>query len=152
MTFNSMNELKNYILTRSQVAIERAQERILMIINHFLSEYYHEFDPVVYERTYQLLRSLIKSDVKYTGDGWEAEVYFDATLLDYSMKLVNGNFVPNENGWTGEQVLTTAMTGDKPHGGYAQGTQIWNESLKILNKSTYKFLKQMLIESGVPIK
>lgn len=161
MKFSSTNELKNYILTHSQVAVEKAREKVALVINHFLSEFYKEFDPDVYERTEQLLNSLIKTDVVSTANGWVAKVYFDLNELDYSWKLVNGQRVEKKN-WShigdtnsDEQVLETAMIGDYPHGGYkgASGnTQIWIESMKILNKNGIKMLKEELIRAGIPVK
>lgn len=162
MTFNSLDELKNYILSRSQVAIEQAQEKVAMIINHFLTEYYREFEPEVYVRTYQLLRSLIKSDVKCTGNGWYAEVYFDLSALDYSTRVVpaqfawaSGDNTYHRQPWNGGNtawVLGTAMTGGLPHGGYTGGTAIWTESMKVLNKEAIKILKEKLIAAGVPVR
>ena len=162
MTFDSLDELKNYILTKSQVAIEMAQEKVSMIINHFLTEYYREFEPEVYVRTYQLLRSLIKSDVQYTGNGWVAEVYFDIGALDYSTRVVpsqfswaSGNNTYHRQPWDDGNtawVLNTAMTGGLPHGGYAGGTAIWTESMKVLDKQAIKILKEKLIAAGIPIR
>lgn len=162
MTFDSLDALKNHILSQSQVAIEQAQEKIAMIINHFLMDYYKEFEPEVYVRTYQLLNSLIKSDVKYTGNGWVAEIYFDIGALDYSTRIVPPQFAGASSNntfhrepWNGGNtawVLDTAMTGGLPHGGYAGGTAIWTDSMKILTKEAIQILKEKLIAAGVPIR
>lgn len=165
MTFKSIEELKNYILSQSGAAIKAAQEKIANIINHFLTEYYREFDPEVYVRTEQLLRSLIKSDVISTPNGWYAEVYFDLDALDYSTRVVpqgqswssyasSDNTYHREN-WTKENdewVLKTAMTGSRPHGGYATGTAIWNESMNVLSKEGIAILREKLMQAGVPIR
>lgn len=162
MTFNSIDELKNYILSQSGVAIKEAQEKIANIINHFLTEYYREFEPEVYVRTYQLLCSLIKSDVKSTPNGWYAEVYFDLDALDYATRVVPSQFAwassdntYHRNDWTKENdewVLETAMTGSRPHGGYASGTAVWKESMNVLSKEGIAILKEKLIQAGVPVK
>ena len=149
MTFTSMDALKNYILSRSKDAIARSQEQIYQVINRFVKEYYAEWSPAVYERTYQLFRSLVKSDIKSTGNGWIAEVYFDLEALDYHMKLVNGVKVPNQ-GWSEEKTLQSAARGE--HGGYKVGTAIWADPVAILTNEGYEILKRMLIESGIPIK
>ena len=165
MVFNSLDELKNYILTQSQVAIEKAQEKVAIIIKHFLDEYYKEFSPEVYIRTNQLLNSLVKSDIKNVGDGWVAEVYFDISKLDYSKREVpkgqpwsdyaSENNTYRRNNWTKENdewVLETAMIGSKPHGGYAGGTAIWTESMEVLDKQAIKILKEELIKAGIPVR
>lgn len=168
MTFDSIEAFKSYILKQSEVAIKNAQDKVGNIINHFLTEYYKEYDPEVYVRTYQLLKSLVKSDVKRVGDSWVAEVYFDLDALNYATRIVpqgqswsawaSPESTFHRNDWTHENdkwVLETAMTGGntgRPHGGYASGTQVWNESLKILNVEAINILKEKLIQAGVPVK
>ena len=162
MTFDSTDALKNYILTHSEVALEKARDKVAMVINHFLTQYYKEFKPEVYVRTEQLLRSLIKSRVELTPNGWAAEVYFDLDALDYSTRVVPARFTGassnntyHRDDWTKENdawVLETAMTGEYPHGGWADGTAIWTESMKVLSKQGIDLLKQELIKAGIPIK
>ena len=149
MTFDSMDALKNYILSKSKVAIQLAQERVYLVIHRFVKEYYAEFSPEVYERTYQLFRSLVKSDIKSTGNGWTAEVYFDLDALDYHMKRVNGREVPNK-GWSEMKTLEAAMAGS--HGGYTDGTPIWDYSIAVLSQEGYHILKKSLIDAGIPVK
>lgn len=162
MTFKSAKELENYILSHSKVAIEQARERVYDIIAKFLLRFYSEFEPSLYERTYQLLCSLVKTQATPTKNGWIAEVYFDVNSLDYSMKTLKnigswrnsykqGNWSDENDAW----VLKTAMTGDYPHGGYsgASGnTQIWTESMKVFNQDAIEILKQELINAGIPVK
>ena len=149
MVFKNTEDLKNYILMRSQGAIVKAQEQIYAIINRFLKEYYAEFSPSLYERTYQLFQSLVKTDIVSTGNGWIAEVYFDLDALDYSIKRLHGVNVPNK-GWSEEKTLGAAMHGS--HGGYTSGTAVWDESLNVLNAEAINILKRMLISEGIPIK
>ena len=167
MTFDSVDALKSYILSRSEVAVKLAQERVYQVINRFVKEYYAEFTPEVYERTYQLFRSLVKTGIKQTGNGYVAEVYFDASNLDYKIKHlhshpVEGGFMnpynhvvtpdgtfQNSKGDAGK-VLESAAHGS--HGGYTSGTALWDDSLKVLNKEAYNMLKKALIDAGIPVK
>lgn len=156
MTFKSIEEFKNHILTKSEPAIRIAQDKITMIINHFLTQFYNEYDPTVYVRTEQLLRSLTKKRVVSTPNGWKAEVYFDIDALDYhihTMKVKDKIYTyEDKNGWSNEQILDNTMTGSLPHGGAAGGTAIWNESVKALNFDAVDILKGELIKAGIPIK
>ena len=149
MTFNSLDELKNYILSHSKYAIQKAQEQAYQVVNRFVKEYYSEFSPAVYERTYQLFRSLVKTDVKSTDNGWVAEVYFDLDALDYHMKRINGVEVPNK-GWSEMKTLEAAMAGS--HGGYTDATPIWDYSIAVLSQEMYHILKRMLIDAGIPVR
>ena len=154
MTFNSMEELKNYILSCSKEAIEMAQIRVFDIIDKFLERFYSEYTPVLYERTRQLLHSLVTTDIKSTGNGWVAEVYFDASLMDHSIKGLQGIGMWYNKGWSEEKILETAMIGEHPHGGWptTNETQIWTESMKVLNKDAINILKQELINAGIPVR
>ena len=165
MIFKSIKELENHILTKSEVAVKLAQEKAAMIINHFLTQFYNEFSPEWYARTEQLLRSLVKSEVRQTSNGWVAEVYFDSGALDYSTRIIpaqlsHSDKISNENTyhrnpWTDENtawVLETAMTGSLPHGGYVDGTAIWTESMRVLDKEAINILKEKLIQAGIPVK
>lgn len=148
MIFNSVDEIKNYILSHSSSAINQAKEQIYQVINSFVKEYYTEYSPTMYERTYQLYKSLVKTDVISTGDGWEATIYFDLDKLDYYMKKINGREYPNK-GWSETKTLDAAAHGS--HGGYESGTAIWDDAIKVLNKEGYNILKNALIQNGIPI-
>lgn len=149
MTFNSVDELKSYILSHSASAVGMAQERVFQVIDRFVKQYYAEFSPEMYERTYQFYRSLVKTDIISTGNGWVAEVYFDVDALDYAMKRVNGIERPNK-GWSEQKTLDAAMAGS--HGGYTGGTPIWEYSIAILSQEAYHILKRALIDAGIPVK
>ena len=160
MTFDSLDALKNYILSRSQVAIKMAQERVFKIIEDFLLKYYEEFSPEVYIRTYQLLCSLVKTDVKKTDNGWVAEIYFDVDALDYSMRVVPSQFswaspqnTYRRENWTHENdIAVFEMAAHGSHGGYTSGTAVWDDPIKVLKKEGINILKQSLIAAGVPVR
>lgn len=171
MTFKSIDDIKKYILLHSKDAVQKTQEQAYQVINRFVKEYYSEFSPSVYERTYQLFRSLVKTDVKSTGNGWVAEVYFDLDTLDYHIKNFtkpeyynkdkggyehpykneispNGKF--NNEGWSEMKTLEAAMAGS--HGGYTDGTPIWDYSIAVLSQEMYHILKRMLNDAGIPVR
>ena len=83
MTFHSIEELKQYILSHSQNALQKATEQVYQIINRFVKEFYAEYSPSMYDRTYQLYQSLVKTDVEVSGNGCTAYVYFDFSSLVY---------------------------------------------------------------------
>lgn len=149
MTFKSIEALKNHMISHIQSAILKSQEQIYQIIDRFVKEYYAEFTPEMYERTYQLYRSLVKSDIIVIGNECKAHVYFDIDALDYAMKTIGGKSIPNK-GWSEEKTLLAAAHGS--HGGYAKGTAIWDKPLSILNTEAYNILKRMLISEGIPLK
>ena len=154
MTFKNEKQLKDFLLAKCKSAIVQAEERIYRVIDGALKQYYDEFKPDEYIRTQKLLNSLVKSDVKKVGNGYEAEVYFDESQLNYEQGIMPLQHTP-EHGmygwatWGAEEVLDTAMNGS--HGGYIDGTAIWGTSKAVLG-NIYALIKKELIAQGVPIK
>lgn len=144
MVFNSVEEIKAYILSQSASAINQAKEMIYQVLDKFVKQYYAEYSPEMYERTYQLYRSLVKTDIVSTGDGWEATVYFDFNRLVYT----------SGSSPSGKQVMDAAAYGGHGAEGLrvVQGkTGIWNDSIVILDKQAYEILKKTLLQNGIPI-
>lgn len=150
MVFKSIEEFESYVLAKCGNAVASAEQKVHSVIDSFLSTYYGEFAPDEYIRTNQLMHSLVRTGVKSTGNGFEAEVYFDVGKLNYKQGLV-----PLQSGrmgyatWDGGKVLDTAMHGS--HGGYVGGTPIWDASMTQLG-NILELLKQELIKQGIPIK
>lgn len=146
MTFKNEAELKKFLLPKCKNALIKSQEQVYQIINRFVKEFYVEFSPEVYERTYQLYKSLVKSDIIPIGNGYKAEVYFDLSELDYMTGARP----------SGEQVMGAAEWGRHGAMGLAvadfKGTSIWHEPLEILNTEAINILVKMLKSEGIPIK
>lgn len=140
MVFKNDAQLKSFLMSKCKNAVISAEEKVHRIIDSCLHRFYDEWKPDQYKRTSQLLHSLVKSGVKQVGNGFEAEVYFDASLLNYTT-----------GSWDGETVLKVAMESDVPHGGYMSGTAIWNESQSILG-DIWTLLEKELKAQGVPLK
>lgn len=145
MTFKTTAELKKYLLSHSKNAVQKATEQVYQVINRFIKEFYTDFSPEIYDRTYQLYKSLVKTDVQFTGNGWEAIVYFDYSSLVYT---------------TGANPIGYQVTNAAAYGGHGaeglrvinNGVGIWNEPISILSTEAYEILKRMLISEGIPIK
>jgi hypothetical protein len=145
MVFNSIKDIEKDIKKKSRLAIMKAQDEIYVIIKNFVYQYYNSYDPIIYERTYQLLASLVQTQIVSTGNGYTAEVYFDYSSLNY----VTGAKP------SGLQVMKAAAYGG--HG--AEGLRIvdgsvgvWDDPKQILDAQAIQILKKNLIEAGIPIK
>lgn len=146
MVFKSEKELERFILKKSRLALMKAQDKVCNIIKQFLYKYYADYDPVMYERTYQLLSSLVESRVISTGKGYEAEVYFNVGGLNYSTGLSP----------SGEQVMGAAAKGLHGASGMRvvsgnSGVSIWDDPIRQLDAEAINILKEMLISEGIPI-
>ena len=91
----------------------------------------------------------MKSDVKKVGNGYEAEVYFDESKLNYQTGVIPTQHGTGYATWGAEEVLDTAMHGS--HGGYIDGTAIWGTGLAVIG-NIYTLIKKELIAQGIPIK
>ena len=167
MAFHSMSELKAYLMPKMEKSVTTIRDSVYSVINMYLKQFYAEYDPIEYHRTEQLLRSLVKSEIKQEANGFSAYVYFDVDGLDYALHRAS---------WTKEMnrtVANIALTGKKgdapaisvkhgykyPHGGYniaarkrgVHQTKIWIESLKTLQKTKEHFIT-ILNMNGIPCK
>lgn len=139
MTFKNEAQLKKFLSEKCAKAVNNAKEKVHAEVAGNLNQFYMEFTPEEYIRTGALFNSLEVTGVKKTGNQHmnraEAEVYFNTP--DYEQGLMPLQHTPEHGkyGWataTGEQVLKTALTTKRPHGGYAEGTAIWKESMNNL--------------------
>lgn len=149
MVFKNEKQLKDFLLEKCRVAISQAEEKVYRVIDGALKQYYSEFSPDEYIRTQKLLHSLVKSNVKRVGNGYEAEVYFDGSKLNYQTGVIPTQHGTGYATWGAEEVLDTAMHGS--HGGYIDGIAIWGTSKAVLG-DIYVLIKKELIAQGIPIK
>ena len=155
MVFKNEKQLKEFLMAKCKNAVIQAENKVYAIIKRFLVEFYQDYDPSVYERTNQLLHSLVKSGIRQTRNGYEAEVYFDLGGLSYA----GGN--PS-----GEQVMEAASQGyhgaigDMPYKPEKQflymhgrtGVSVWNDPIKELDAEAIEILADMLKAEGIPVK
>lgn len=146
MTFKNEKQLKDFLLKKCQVALAKTQEKVYKIIDLHVQRFYADYDPEMYQRTYQLMHSLVKSNVRSTGSGYEAEVYFDLGSIGYDTGKKP----------SGEQVMGAAAYGGHGASGlkivYCGGADIWNTPLDILDMEAVKILAQELRAAGIPIR
>lgn len=145
MVFKNEKQLENFLLQKCKVALERSQNQVYKIIDLYLNRFYADYDPILYERTYKLLHSLVKSNVRPEGKGFVAEVYFD---LDY---LYTTGAKPS-----GEQVMDAAAYGGHGAKGLkivnGGGEDVWFTPLEILDAEAIEILESMLRAEGIPLK
>ena len=163
MGFKNDAQLQKFLLSKSKIAIAKAQDKVYQILDKFLQDFYKDYEPGVtvewdgrvkvspyaYQRTEQLLHSLVKTNVVQSKNGLEARVYFDYESLNY----LDGNRP------TGLQVMEAAAQGF--HGAIGDdfqymhgktGVSIWNDPKEILDVQAVKILKDMLVAEGIPLK
>lgn len=150
-TFNSIAELESYVIKRMQPAVRAVQEKIHQIFFNSVNAFYGEYEPSVAIRTYQVLNSLVKTNVVNTGKGWEGEVYFDLSALNHPKSYIGQDGSTVTSDWSEGQILSSVMTGGT-HGGAISGIPVWNEAMDTINPAWVQWFKQELIAAGIPVR
>ena len=146
--FKNENELRQFLLGKCELALIKAQDKVHKIIDIYIQRFYADYDPVKYERTYNLMHSLVKGKIDKGVNGYKATVYFDLSYL-------NSVYETGANP-SGEDVMFDASHGGHGAKGlkvvYGGGEDLWRTPLEILDNEAIEILKQMLISEGIPIK
>ena len=134
--FTTMVSLENYIESACEKAVENACNRLLGTLQELIdSEYYDQFTPEKYKRTYQFWKSATTRMLdKNCG-----EIFMDADAMDY------GSF------WNGELQLLYASEGY--HGSKEIQTEgrFWDEFLNFCEHNAVRILKEELNKQGIKI-
>ena len=149
MIFKSQSELEKFILLKCKNAITNAENKIYKVIDEHLKTFYGEYEPTEYIRLQQLLHSLVRTGIKQSGNGYEAEVYFDASKLNYPNPALGKSGAYHSADMSSEEILDLAIQGS--HGGWVDGTAIWNDSIFWLGGDIMKLLLDELRAQGIPI-
>lgn len=65
-------------------ALKKTQDEIALAIQESINEFYKEYSPTFYKRTYKFLNSLVKTDIRRIGNTIQCEVKIDEEYLKYS--------------------------------------------------------------------
>ncbi len=145
MVFKNQKELERFIMKQSRQALMKAQDEVYGIIKKFLYQFYTEYDPEVYERTYQFLKSLVKSQIVSDGKGYKVEIYFDLNYIYDSGSNPSGEQVMQVADWGRHGAMDLAVADFK-------GESVWYGALAELDAKAINILVDMLKVEGIPVK
>ena len=136
-TFTSIVELQGAMEQCCTVAIQNACEILLAELQRLIrSEFYDQYTPTMYNRTYQFLESATKEMMTDLC----GRVFMDAGRMNYL-----------EPHWTGEVQLEAANRG--LHGGYIKREgRYWDSFMEYCNANALNILKQELRKQGLNVK
>lgn len=147
MVFKNEKELERFIMKQSYQALMKAQDKVYKIINKWILEFYLDYTPTLYKRTFEIFSHLLKSNIVKDGKGYKAEVYFD--LSGYYDTGSNPSF---------EQVFDVAAY-DGLHGANGlhwetgnKGISIWEDPKREVDAKAIDILVNMLRAEGIPVK
>lgn len=143
------SQLKKIILNRVNKALSQTRFQISSVIQKHIDEYYDEYDPLYYKRTYKLMvDSILIADVVQQGNKVSVQIGIDKDYLRYHY----------EGGVTGETVFRWAsgLEGDEHiHGYKVRGrVHIWEDAMDELGgaEGILRLLKANLAKQGVSVQ
>lgn len=144
MLIHNSNELKQALLPKMREAIQKTQMQIYDIIDQVLQDFYNDYTPEYYKRTYQLLRSLVHSDIEELPNGYRATVYFDYTKLKY------------KKSWSGAKEMefggVRGLRGYRKTGGVILAPKFWLDPKNEIDGKVISMLLSNLRAAGIPIR
>lgn len=147
----SMSDLTKIIESRIQQALKMTQQEIFEVIQQHITDYYKEpvfrngtsAIPLLYDRTYKLLNSIIKTDIVKSGGTLSCSVEIDPNYLNYQYM----------GGASGLDIMLSAN--EQFHGWSIEGDmRIWDDAMAELGlkPGISYIMKSNLKKCGVPIK
>lgn len=147
----SMSDLTKILESRIQQALKMTQQEIFKVIQQHITDYYKEpvfkngtsAIPMLYDRTYKMLNSLIKTDIIKSGGTISCSVEIDPNYLNYQYM----------GGASGLDVILSAN--EQFHGWSIEGDmRIWDDALDELGlkPGILYIMKSNLKKCGVPVK
>lgn len=140
----SMGDLTKILESRIQQALKMTQQEIFEIIQQHITDYYHEYSPRMYQRTWEFLNSLIKTNIVKMNGIISCTVEIDKDYLSCKYK----------GGATGLEIANYAN--QHSHGGIYDDDfgQFWDDAMAELGlKPGIEYLmKKNLRKCGVPVK
>lgn len=147
----SMSDLTKVIESRIQQALKMTQQEIFEVIQQHITEYYKEpvfrngtsAIPMLYDRSYKLLNSLIKTDIVKSGGTISCSVEINPNYLNYQYM----------GGASGLEIMLSANK--QFHGWSVEGDmRIWDDALAELGlkPGILYIMKNNLKKCGVPVK
>lgn len=140
----SISDLTRIIELRVQKALEMTQQEIFEVIQEHITDYYKEYNPIIYQRTWKFLNSLIKTDIIKSPNGLSCTVEIDENYLSYRYK---GEI-------TGLEV--SSLANKHSHGGIYDDdfVQFWDDSMQDLGMKPgiLAIMKRNLKKCRVPIQ
>ena len=137
----NIKDLNKILEQRATMAMKMAQKDVGECIQESIDEYYREkvfrggtsCIPEVYDRTYKLLNSMVKTEIVKSGNTLSCKVGISDDYLNYKYS--------GTNGWdgvdaTGRDVLDWNNENGS-HGGSVDGNwKIWDEAMRTLGGET----------------
>jgi len=135
--FTTRVGLEKYVQSACTNAVENACNRLLGTLQELIdTEYYDQFEPDRYIRSYQFWRSATTKMLTQNC----GEIFMDENTMDY------GSY------WTGEKQLEYASQGYHGHTDFQTEGRFWDSFVDYCENNALKILKEELVKQGLTPK
>ena len=140
--FKSIIDVNNYIESACEKAIEFVAERMTQELESYIREdFYNQYRPRFYDRTYQLLKS-----PKYNMiNSKSAEIFIDMDAIHYLIDDPAYNYDKTD-------VVKLASLGYHGTIDIFRPGMFWEDFIEWCNKNVPYLMKQELKKQGIPVK
>lgn len=136
-TFTTNVQIEIFFERACAKAVEAACNRLLGTLQELIdSEYYDQYDPDYYSRTYQFWRS---ATVKMLNSNC-GEIFMDKSSMDYGAY------------WDGELQLQYASMGYHGNVNIQTPGRFWKKFIKFCNDNAINILREELCKQGLNVK
>lgn len=79
--FKNMKQVNRYLEKQAKIGLEYCAYRAETKLKELLKKRVYEFEPEIYERTFELLNSISKSEVIKVHNSYYVEIYYDTDKI-----------------------------------------------------------------------
>lgn len=140
----TVQQIKRDLAKKVVKAMEAVKIQVRDIIYTVCMEYYNEYNPKMYQRTFQIAEAIYNmadAAIKARMVGAGFEIYIDASMFNH----------PKDE-WSEEQILNSVMSQGIHGKAKTDGTAVWTESMAVIDPQIKEIVKQKLIAAGIPIQ
>lgn len=143
MGFKNDEALTRAIKNTMQGALRKIQNEAYDVVKKFMDQFYTEFSPIWYERTYSFYRSLVKSEIVKTPNGYSCSVYIDLDKMDgyyrnsgqEVMDMINRGFHADVSLNGSERIYNGIYSDPYSATHNIEGTAVWDESISEIERT-----------------
>ena len=138
-TFTTLVQMETFMNKACAIAIENVAKRVTEELRNYIDEdFYRQYKPKFYQRTYQLLNSPTYNMLNNTS----AVVFIDTDAMHY---------LAGEYGFTGEDSAYYASLGWHGSPNIIRDGRYWEDFIEWVNKNIPVLMKQELKKQGLNV-
>lgn len=125
-TIKNISQLQSALDKYAAYITDKMADKVKEVIEEYIKFYYKEYSPEFYERIWNFLNSVVRTEAEKQGNTWYAKVYID-TSIKY------------DNGWT---IKDTAEQANKGWHGWNHAVQVgdshfWDDAMEEIHSPEF---------------